>query len=45
MKAVRKHTNNKWILLYIERWLKVPMQMMDGAIINRTCGGGVTIFL
>ena len=44
MKAVRKHTNNKWILLYIERWLKVPMQMMDGTIINRTCGtpqGGV----
>ena len=38
MKAVRKHTNNKWILLYIERWLKVPMQMMDGTIINRTCG-------
>lgn len=38
MKAVRKHTNNKWILLYIERWLKVPMQMMDGTIINRTWG-------
>lgn len=38
MKAVRKHTNNKWILLYIERWLKVPMQMMDGTIINRISG-------
>ena len=24
MKAVRKHTDNKWILLYIERWLKAP---------------------
>ncbi|HHR0731011.1 TPA: group II intron reverse transcriptase/maturase [Legionella pneumophila] len=44
MKAVRKHTTNKWILLYIERWLKAPMQMPDGAIISRTCGtpqGGV----
>jgi len=44
MKAVRKHTENKWILLYIERWLKAPMQMSDGVIISRTCGtpqGGV----
>ena len=22
MKAVRKHTNCKWVILYIERWLK-----------------------
>jgi RNA-directed DNA polymerase len=44
MKAVRKHTDNKWILLYIERWLTVPMQMPDGSTVNRTCGtpqGGV----
>ncbi len=38
MKAVRKHTENKWILLYIERWLTAPMQMPDGSIISRTCG-------
>jgi len=38
MKAVRKHTDNKWIILYIERWLKAPMQMPDGSIANRTCG-------
>jgi len=25
MKAVRKHTDNKWVILYIERWLKAPM--------------------
>lgn len=24
MRAVRKHTNSKWIILYIERWLKAP---------------------
>lgn len=26
MKAVRKHTDCKWELLYIERWLKAPFQ-------------------
>ena len=43
MKAVRKHTQNKWVLLYIERWLKAPMQQ-DGQLIARNCGtpqGGV----
>ena len=46
MKAVRKHTNNKWVMLYVERWLKAPMQMPDGALIERTKGtpqgGGVS---
>jgi len=44
MKAVRKHTDNKWVMLYIERWLKAPMQMADGTLIERTKGtpqGGV----
>jgi group II intron reverse transcriptase/maturase len=44
MKAVRKHTNNRWIILYIERWLKAPMQMSDGKLVERTRGtpqGGV----
>jgi len=27
MKAVRKHTECKWAILYIERWLKAPIQM------------------
>ena len=43
-KAVRKHTDNKWVLLYIERWLHAAMQMPDGSIIERTRGtpqGGV----
>jgi len=38
MKAVRKHTDCKWILLYIERWLKAPVQQQDGTIIERTKG-------
>jgi RNA-directed DNA polymerase len=27
LKAVRHHTDCPWVLLYIERWLKAPMQM------------------
>src|SRR5260364_180462 len=44
MKAVRKHTDCKWSLLYIERWLKAPMQMPEGQATERTQGtpqGGV----
>ena len=33
MKAVRLHVSEKWILLYIERWLKVPYRTKDGEII------------
>jgi RNA-directed DNA polymerase len=44
MRAVRKHTDSKWILLYIERWLKAPFQKGDGTSIERMKGtpqGGV----
>lgn len=44
MKAVRKHTDNKWVILYIERWLKAPMQMPDKTVVAREKGtpqGGV----
>jgi RNA-directed DNA polymerase len=44
MKAVRCHTNCRWVLLYIERWLTAPMQKKDGTIISRDRGtpqGGV----
>lgn len=44
MRAVRKHTQEKWVLLYIERWLKTPVQMMDGTLQSRDRGtpqGGV----
>lgn len=26
MKAVEKHTSQKWVLMYIKRWLKAPIQ-------------------
>ena len=44
MKAVRKHTDSKWMILYIERWLKVGIQQPDGNVTDRNCGtpqGGV----
>ena len=44
MRAVRKHTDCPWALLYIVRWLKAPMQMADGSLIGRERGtpqGGV----
>ena len=42
--AVRKYTNCRWVLLYIERWLKAPIQVEDGSLQERTSGtpqGGV----
>jgi group II intron reverse transcriptase/maturase len=30
LRAVRHHTNCRWVLLYIERWLKAAVQMPDG---------------
>ena len=44
MRAVRKHTDCRWVLLYIERWLKAPLQRPDGTLENRDKGtpqGGV----
>ena len=44
MKAVGHHTRERWILLYIERWLKTPVQLPDGTAQNRMKGtpqGGV----
>ena len=38
MKAVKKHTDSEWEILYIERWLKAPFQKQDGSIIERTSG-------
>ena len=43
LKAVRRHVQCKWSLLYIERWLTAPMEK-EGERIERTCGtpqGGV----
>lgn len=44
MRAARHHTTVKWVLLYIERWLKAPFQKEDGTRLERDKGtpqGGV----
>ena len=44
LKAVRQHTDCPWVLLYVERWLKAPVQLEDGSVVPRTAGtpqGGV----
>lgn len=38
MKAVCRHIKERWILLYIERWLKVNYEKKDGSRINRSQG-------
>jgi len=38
LKAVAHHTDERWVLLCIERWLKAPMQMPDGSIVTREKG-------
>jgi retron-type reverse transcriptase len=38
MRAVRHHTDCKWVLLYIERWLKAPVSMPDGTLVSRERG-------
>lgn len=38
LRAVRKHTDCRWVLLYIERWLKAPVQLGDGTLEPREKG-------
>ena len=38
LKALRRHTECRWILLYVERWLKAPVQKQDGTLVNRDQG-------
>jgi group II intron reverse transcriptase/maturase len=44
MRAVRRHTQCRWMHLYIERWLKAPVRLADGTLLQRDRGtpqGGV----
>ena len=44
MRAVAKHTDCRWVLLYVERWLKAPIAMVDGSFVfpeKGTPQGGV----
>lgn len=44
MELLKLHTQEKWILLYVERWLKAGVEQEDGSILERIKGtpqGGV----
>jgi group II intron reverse transcriptase/maturase len=44
IEMVKRHTQEKWVILYVERWLKTPFQMEDGNLVSREAGtpqGGV----
>ncbi|MBV9362962.1 MAG: hypothetical protein JOY89_01900 [Solirubrobacterales bacterium] len=38
LKAVRAVTDCRWVLLYVERWLRAPIQHPDGVLVQRTKG-------
>jgi RNA-directed DNA polymerase len=44
MRAIRRYTHSRWVLLYIERWLKASIQLEDDSLEERKSGtpqGGV----
>jgi RNA-directed DNA polymerase len=37
-KTVSKHTDLRWVLLYVQRWLNAPLQREDGTLVQRDRG-------
>ena len=38
LRAVAHHTDQRWVLLYVDRWLKAPVQREDGTVVARDRG-------
>ncbi len=38
LRAVAHHSDQKWVVMYVERWLKTPMQRPDGTLVQRVKG-------
>jgi RNA-directed DNA polymerase len=38
LRAVAHHTGERWILLYVQRWLQAPLRRQDGTGTERTMG-------
>lgn len=38
LKAVERHTDQRWILLYVKRWLTAPLRQVDGTLVARDRG-------
>ncbi|QPN71491.1 group II intron reverse transcriptase/maturase [Synechococcus sp. CBW1108] len=44
MRAIQFHTSERWVVLYLRRWLEAPVELPDGSLQPRTSGtpqGGV----
>ena len=44
LQLIAQHNHEKWVLMYVERWLKAGVEQEDGSIVARTKGtpqGGV----
>jgi RNA-directed DNA polymerase len=38
LKAVERHTDQRWVLLYVKRWLQAPLRQQDGSLVARDRG-------
>jgi group II intron reverse transcriptase/maturase len=38
VKAVERHTDDPWVLLYVKRWLQAPLAQPDGTLLERDRG-------
>jgi len=38
LQAIKEHTDCKWVILYVERWMKAPIQLANGNLISRNKG-------
>jgi RNA-directed DNA polymerase len=38
VKAVKANTDQRWVLLYVKRWLKAPLKLPDGGLQDRDRG-------
>lgn len=44
LKALQSHIQERWLILYLQRWLEAPVQLPNGELQARNCGtpqGGV----
>ena len=44
MRAIKAHTSERWVVLYLQRWLQAPVLLPDGTLHPRDRGtpqGGV----
>lgn len=38
LRSVAHHTDQRWIVLYVQRWLKAPLRRVDGTLVARDRG-------